>query len=624
MRPQLFPALPDNLGAVALEQLTELRDQFRTVARDIRDGNADLSVFEAENLTADEIADEIVSQMRAAKESLATLKGEIDGREAAAQTFVDETATLAAELGADDDDPDADDAAAGDTAAGADDADAAGDADDAESADDAGDADASATATATATAGADDADVAADAADATGDGSDADSLTAATAPPPRMTLPSAASRHQPRAAEHTGGPVALVAADDLQTMSRRRIREGDEIDRSNLAEAMVQLAKSHGPVRKSKGGGEQKLPMASCRFAFDESMILRADDHAGNLEKIAAIGSPFLGSEAIEALVAAGGICAPPTPFYDVPGFASRARPVRDTFASFNAVRGGVLVPSVSTIGSISTAITVIEEADDAQGGTFATKSCQDMDCATWTEVLVGIISHCREYGNLNARTWPEGIALENDNTMAAHSRVADRRLLDRIKVLSLEVTSGHVYNALHDFIYAALRAKASIRNNLRADLDGIGYTVLAPEWLIEVFQSDAAAMDHEEKFISRQGIEAILARYGVNISWYKDSPTGAGQDYAAEVDSTAVDNFPAIAEWSMSINGSFIHLDGGDLELGLVRDSSLNSTNDYQMFGETFENMARIGPLQGTRWFRSTICPSGQHPALATALSCA
>jgi hypothetical protein len=614
MRPRLFPALPEDLAGAELEQLTGIREQYRDVARQVQDGTIDLEPFRALGMNDDEIAEEVVTQMRAAKDDLATLKTEIDGREAAAQTFVDETTALAAELGADDEDEEGDGTGAGgdegDEAAGAD-AEGAGEGDEA--------AAVAVGAEATATAGAESED---GDGDAEGDGDD-EGVTAATTPPTRMTLPGSSTRHQARPATGTAGPVALVASSELQTLERRRIREGDELDRAALASTMVQVAKAHGPVRRTKNGGETRIPLASARFAFDESMVLRGDDHAGNLEKIAAIGSPFLGRDSMEALVASGGICAPPTPFYDVPGFASRERPVRDTFASFNAVRGGVLVPSVSTIGSITSAITVIEEADDAQGGTFATKSCQDMECADWTEVLVGIISHCREYGNLNARTWPEGIALENDNTMAAHSRVADRRLLDRIKVLSLEVTAGHVYNAMHDFIYAALRAKASIRNLLRAPLEGLGYTVLAPEWLIELFQADSAAMDHEEKYVSRARIEAILGQYDIRVSWYKDSPTGAGQDFGAEVDSTGVDNFPSIVEWSMSINGSFIHLDGGDLELGLVRDSSLNSSNDYQMFGETFENIARIGPLQGTRWFRSTICPSGQHPALASALTC-
>jgi hypothetical protein len=36
---------------------------------------------------------------------------------------------------------------------------------------------------------------------------------------------------------------------------------------------------------------------------------------------------------------------------------------------------------------------------------------------------------------------------------------------------------------------------------------------------------------------------------------------------------------------------GTFLYIDGGTLDLGLVRDSTLNSTNDFQVFGEIFNN---------------------------------
>ena len=88
-------------------------------------------------------------------------------------------------------------------------------------------------------------------------------------------------------------------------------------------------------------------------------------------------------------------------------------------------------------------AITSISEANDALGGTFATKSCQDLDCPDYTEVAVNIIAHCREYGNLNARSWPEKIAHENELTMAALAQTSEMFILERIKALSINVTSG-------------------------------------------------------------------------------------------------------------------------------------------------------------------------------------
>jgi hypothetical protein len=45
-----------------------------------------------------------------------------------------------------------------------------------------------------------------------------------------------------------------------------------------------------------------------------------------------------------------------------------------------------------------------------------------------------------------------------------------------------------------------------------------------------------------------------------------------------------------------MFSEGTFLFLDGGTLDLGIVRDSSLNATNDYKMFVETFEAVAKVG----------------------------
>ena len=59
------------------------------------------------------------------------------------------------------------------------------------------------------------------------------------------------------------------------------------------------------------------------------------------------------------------------------------------------------------------------------------------------------------------------------------------------------------------------------------------------------------------------------------------------------------------------------------ELNLGIVRDSTLNSTNDFQIFGETFENVALIGPQQAAYWITATLCPNGEFPGTGTAIAC-
>jgi hypothetical protein len=402
------------------------------------------------------------------------------------------------------------------------------------------------------------------------------------------------------------------------------LRVGTELDSLGFAKAVIDVASRLGRPTKQKYGVEDRVLIATAEFGFPEDQILYANDLDGNTAKLRRIGNPFLGTEGSEALVASGGLCAPLTPFYNIPDFATTDRPVRDSLPSFRAERGGVSVPSVSTIGDITTAITVIEEADDALGGTFATKSCQAFDCATWTDVAVGIISHCREYGNLNNMAWPEGIAHENNLTMAAHARTAETRLLNRVKALSLNVTTTQTYNAVFELLYAVGRAAAGMRYRLRMERN-VQLRALLPEWIVELLMADMAASQFGDRFQSRAAIEAILRAAGVTPAFYKDDVAGGvSQGFANEVGGTALDNYPTSVQWALFFEGEFLHLDGGVLELGIVRDSTLNSTNDFQVFGETFENVARLGPEQGALWVTSAICPTGEFPALATALSCA
>jgi hypothetical protein len=61
---------------------------------------------------------------------------------------------------------------------------------------------------------------------------------------------------------------------------------------------------------------------------------------------------------------------------------------------------------------------------------------------------------------------------------------------------------------------------------------------------------------------------------------------------------------------WLLYVEGSFQFLDGGRLDLGVVRDSTLDATNDYETFVETFESVAFRGI--DAYQVQSTILPSG------------
>ncbi len=71
---------------------------------------------------------------------------------------------------------------------------------------------------------------------------------------------------------------------------------------------------------------------------------------------------------------------------------------------------------------------------------------------------------------------------------------------------------------------------------------------------------------------------------------------------------------------WFLYVEGTFQFLDGGRLDLGVVRDSLLDATNDYETFVEVFENVA----FRGLECYQvqSTIKPSGGSAGTVAATS--
>lgn len=595
---ELFPSVPEDLEAVSTDELQGILEEFKRIGADLK---ADIArpVEERELIPAEATATEVTEALQAAVADRKRVEEALAGKAEAEAAFLEELDEGLAALGVESE-------ASSEMAAESEEPEP-------EPEPDPEDEGAEVAVVAEAT----------------------PALAAEVEPEPepeppakRLAIPAGPARFDaPTSAPSAKG--ALVATNGLGVI---KVREGTELTREAYANSIIEMARRMGPVKHVRGGSEDRFGVAKVEFPFPDEMKLHERDAAGNLEKIKAFSSTFLGEPSeIEVFMAAGGICAPPTPFYEVPGFASRARPVRDALPSFNAARGGISVPSVNIVDRTDAGVTIIEESEDAQGGTFSVKACRAVECATWTDTFVGIISHCLEVGNLNARTWPEGVALENDNLMAGWAAAADTRLLNRIKALSVKSHTVHVYNAVHDFIYAIVRAKASIRSNLRAEM-GAGYTALVPEYVQELLVADLAAQSGSvDRYVAISQVEAYLSRLGVTVSWYKDSPTtGVSQVFGTQADDgladpavNSLDNFPAEAQIALFLNGTFLHLDAGSLELGLVRDSTLNETNDYQLFGESFENVARIGPAQAARWLTLEVCPSGEFPALTTALSC-
>jgi len=131
---------------------------------------------------------------------------------------------------------------------------------------------------------------------------------------------------------------------------------------------------------------------------------------------------------------------------------------------------------------------------------------------------------------------------------------------------------------------------------------------------------------------VSDEQIEDLFEPYGVSPIWHLDgqstSAPGMGssvnQFYGAQTADEAIQTFPTEVVWYLYYEGAFQYLDGGTLDLGVVRDSLLDATNDFELFQEVFETVAYRGFSGGAIQLISTLCANGESGATATVSSCA
>src|SRR5262249_33107002 len=68
---------------------------------------------------------------------------------------------------------------------------------------------------------------------------------------------------------------------------------------------------------------------------------------------------------------------------------------------------------------------------------------------------------------------------------------------------------------------------------------------------------------------------------------------------------------WPTAVEFTMFFTGAYVEASGGNLDLGVVRDSTLNETNDFTAaWSEEFYAVANVGP--NARKASVTVTPDG------------
>ena len=381
-------------------------------------------------------------------------------------------------------------------------------------------------------------------------------------------------------AQVSAATVAITAGADIPGYTA-----GSSIDNmSGVAEAMAK--RIHTLRRVNGGDGEQHI-VASVTTKFPEERTLTQDAES-NWNKIQSVVGP-------EALVASGGHQAPFETKYDIFGLGTAVRPVRDCLPRFQADRGGIryIVPPV--LADYSGAVGIWTAANDsAETPSPAAKLSLTVTAATETTVSTDAVTLQLQFGNLLSRAYPELIARHNELGLIQHAREAEGNILTNIGAASTAVTSTSVVGLGRDFLVQIGRAAAAYRSRHRLEADAPLRAIL-PAWLKDAMAADLTLSAPGDSTLNAYAeIDAYIASRGVNACYALDIAGGTAA-FAAQ-SSGAMNEFPDTFIWYLFAEGTFLFVDGGTLDLGIIRDSTLVGTNDYKMFIETFENVAKVG----------------------------
>ena len=377
-------------------------------------------------------------------------------------------------------------------------------------------------------------------------------------------------------AQVSAAPVAITAGADIPGYTAGSTLESMD----TVAEAMSK--RIHSLRRVNGGDGEQHI-VASVTTSFPEDRTLSSDAEE-NWNKIQNVVGP-------EALVAAGGHQAPFEVRYDIFGFGTTGRPVRDALPRFQADRGGIRFITPPILSDYSDAVGVWTAANDASDSPSpSAKASLTVDAAVEETVATDAVTLQLQFGNLATRAYPELIARHNELGLIQHARESEQYLLSKIAAGSTAVTTSSLIGVGRDMLVQVGRAAAAYRSRHRLEPDA-SVRVILPTWVRDAMAADLAlSMPGDSTLNAYAEIEGYLTGRSVIVSYSLDQNIFGAQGAAALLE------FPDTFTWYMFAEGTFLFLDGGTLDLGIIRDSTLVGTNDYKMFVETFEGVAKIG----------------------------
>jgi hypothetical protein len=431
-----------------------------------------------------------------------------------------------------------------------------------------------------------------------------------------VVTPPAENRPVPR--EHAS--VAITAGADIPGISA-----GTELSSAKqVADAFVK--RLHNLSRVSQPNGQQ-YTVATLTASFPEDRQLEEGDVDGNWDKIQKVAG-------VDAIVAAAGACIPLEIRYDIYGVGTTDTPVQDSLPRFTADRGGIrfypgpLLPAAEYDQGIGVWDPTDGSVTDITGGALDPvdeKPCYPVQCLPFTEAVLEAVTMCLCFDNLTGRVFPELVARHNELALIQHARVTEQFMLEKIFDQSThQITAAGTLAAAPDILTQVDRVAAALRYRNRISPTQ-SFRVIFPYWLKDMIRSDLAMRmpgDGGTNFTAADNLlDGWFRARNINVTWSLETHQSAGAgSLPKDIGNLAsnCDGWPTTVEWDMFAEGTWLVLDGGTLDLGVIRDSSHVANNTYCEFTESFYNVTRVGGE--SVHVTSTIKPTGSAADLSDA----
>lgn len=313
-----------------------------------------------------------------------------------------------------------------------------------------------------------------------------------------------------------------------------------------------------------------------------------------------------------DVLTAAGGWCAPSQISYDFYNIVAEDGML--DLPTVGITRGGLQYPTSPSFGDVADQIWTWTETQDIAAATgtaqSGTKPCYRVDCPGYTNTRLECDGLCLTMGNLMNDAFPELVANQMRLLFAAQAHYTNNRIITQLVTGSTSVT----YNTTtgHGLAAPVLEAVELQVEDYRIKYRMLGTAVLEavfPTWILPMFRADLAKRLGLAEFeVSNQRIADWFSLRSVRVQFVQDWQVGTSGLLGQSTPST---EWPTSVQFLLYAAGTWLRGNGMRLDLGVIRDSVLNETNDFTAaWMEECYLTAKVG--HESRVVTVPICPNG------------